>query len=57
MKVYLGISLVLVSLLLAALTYINVVIKKRFTMSGGGINLITFASILLLTGIYLMKED
>jgi len=54
MKIIIGILLICVGLALCFLTYFYVVKRKKFTMTGGGFNLVAFASILLLTGIALV---
>jgi hypothetical protein len=56
MKLLFGILLICIGTGMGFLTYINVVKKKKFTMSGGGYNLAIFANILLTTGISLVKS-
>ncbi len=49
-----GILLIIAGLAMSYLTYYYTLIRKKFTMTGGGFNLLTFASILLITGIILL---
>ena len=57
MKLFLGILLICIGIIVAILTYVNMVVKKRFTMTGGGFNLMAFASILWMTGILLITNS
>lgn len=55
MNLILGIILIFSGIGIGYLTYLNVVRRNKFTMTWGGFNLVTFASILLVTGIYIVS--
>jgi hypothetical protein len=54
MRLILGIFLICAGIGMGYLTYFSVVVRKKFTMTGGGFNLVAFASILFMTGLLMV---